>query len=146
MWRALTESDILGVLSSPEASAYQSAAIGAEQDVLQDAITAVVNQCRGYIADNPANSLAEGLTLPERTHLSACHLIRTELLTRLDLEVSKDRAAAAQNALQFFRDVAAGKVSLEQPTGALDTASASPSVETLSSRTRIATRANLAGL
>lgn len=146
MWRAITATDMLGVLNSTEAAAYQSAAIGSGQDPLEDATTAVVNQCRGYLADHPANNLAEGLTLPERVILPAMHMIRVELLTRLDLEVSKDRATAAQNALQFFRDCAAGKVAIEQPTGPLDTSTAAPVMDVLVQRERIAGRSNMAGL
>ncbi len=146
MWRAITSTDMLGVLNASEAAAYQTAAIGAGQDPLADATTQVVNQARGYIADHPANNLAAGETLPERAILPALHLIRVELLTRLDLEVSKDRATAASNALQFFRDVAAGKVALEQPDGELDTQTAAPTIETLASRDRIASRDKLSGL
>jgi hypothetical protein len=146
MWRELTEDDVLGVLNAGETAAYQSASAGAGQDVLVDAITAVVNQCRGYIGDNPSNELAEGLTLPERVHLSALHIIRVEMLTRLDLEVSKDRAAAKADAIRFFERVSDGKVSIEQPTGATDDSGASPRVETLNSRGRLADRSKLSGL
>lgn len=146
MWRPLTEADVLGVLSEPEAAAYQSAAIGAGQTVLASALGVVVNQCRGYIGDNPANTLAAGLTLPERVHLSALHIVRVELLTRLDLEVSKDRADAKRDAIRFFERVSDGKVQLESPTGATDDSGSSPRTETLSSRERISTREKLNGL
>ncbi len=62
MWRELTEADVMGVMSEPEALAYQSAATGIGQDVLADVLGQVVNHCRGYIADNTQNQLAEGLT------------------------------------------------------------------------------------
>jgi hypothetical protein len=146
MWRELTEEDVQGVLNEPEASAYQVAAAGSGQDVLADAIKTVVNQCRGYIADNSANSLADGLTLPERVHLSALHIIRVEMLTRLDMEVSKDRESAKRDAIRFFERVADGRVAIEQPTGTLDESGGSAGVETLSSRDRIATREKLSGL
>ena len=146
MWRELTETDVQGVLNEPEASSYQTAAIASGQDVLADAITAVVNQCRGYIGDNPQNALAEGLTLPERVHLSALHIIRVELLTRLDLEVSKDREAAKRDAIRFFERVSEGKVQIEQPTGTTDDSGPSQRVETLNSRDRIADRSKLSGL
>jgi hypothetical protein len=146
MWRELTEDDLNGVLNASENAAYQAAATGIGQDVLSDAITAVVNQCRGYIADHPANSLAAGLTLPERVHLSALHIIRVEMLTRLDIEVSKDRMDAKRDAIRFFERVAEGRVAIESPTGETDDSSPSPSVETLSSRTRIADRSKLSGL
>jgi hypothetical protein len=146
MWREITEDDIFGVLSEPEAAAYQTAAIATGQDVLADATGTVVNQCRGYIADHPGNALAEGLTLPDRVILSALHILRVELLTRLDMEVSKDRADAKRDAIRFFERVADGRVGIEQPDGATDDSSPSPSVETLNSRERVATRETLSGL
>lgn len=145
-WRALTETDVLGVMNSAETEAYQAAVIGVGQDALADAIKVVVNQCRGYIADNPSNSLAAGVTLPERVHLSALHLIRVEMLTRLDMEVSKDRESAKRDAIRFFERVSEGKVAIEQPEGAIDTASPAQTIETLSTNERQATRAKLAGL
>lgn len=146
MWRELTEADVQGVLNEPETTAYQAAAIGSGQDVLADALTVVVNQCRGYIGDNPANSLAAGLTLPERVHLSALHIVRVELLTRLDMEVSKDRAEAKRDAIRFFERVSDGKVAIESPDGETEETGSSPRTETLSSRERIATRATMKGL
>ena len=146
MWRELTEADVFGVLSEPEAAAYQSAAIGAGQDVLADILGQVVNHCRGYIADNSANALAEGITLPERCLRPALHLIRKDLLTRLDLEVSEDRRKDAAEALRFFERVADGKVGIEQPTGAIDNSSPSPAISLLSNHERQATREKLSGL
>lgn len=146
MWRELTEADVFGVLSEPEAAAYQSSAIGAGQDVLADILGQVVNHCRGYIADNSANALAEGITLPERCLRPALHLIRKDLLTRLDLEVSEDRRKDAAEALRFFERVADGKVAIEQPTGAIDNSSPSPAISLLSNNERQATRQNLSGL
>jgi len=146
MWRVLTEADVQGVLSEPENSAYQTAAIALGQDPLDDAITAVVNQCRGYIADNPANTLAAGLTLPERVILPALHIIRVELLTRIDIEVSKDRADSKRDAIRFFERVSEGRVAIESPTGTTEDSGGTPSMETLASRTRIATREKLGGL
>jgi hypothetical protein len=146
MWRALTEADLQGVLTEPETTAYQAAAAASGQDVLSDAITVVVNQCRGYIADHPGNALAEGLTLPERVHLSALHMIRVEMLTRLDIEVSKDRQEAKREAIRFFERVADGKVAIEAPTGVTEDSGGTPSCETLSSRERISTREKMSGL
>lgn len=146
MWREITEDDILGVLNSAEQAAYQSAVIGSGQDPQQDAVTAVVNLCRGYIADNPSNQLAEGVTLPDRVILSALHIIRVEIMTRLDLEVSEDRRNSKRDAIRFFERVADGKVSIEQPVGATEASGSSPSMETLNSRERIADRSKLSGL
>ncbi|MGE9268661.1 MAG: hypothetical protein ACQKBY_11235 [Verrucomicrobiales bacterium] len=146
MWREITEDDILGVLNAAEKSAYQTAVIGSGQDPVADAITGVVNQCRGYIADWPGNKLAAGLTLPERAILSALHLIRPELLTRLDLEVSEDRRTAAKAAIRFFERCADGKVQLEQPDGETDESGGVQAIEVVSKHDRISTRETLNGL
>jgi len=146
MWRELTEADVLGVLNAPETAAYKSKAAAVGQDVLAGVITAVVNQCRGYLADNAENTLAEGVTLPERVHLSALHIIRVELLTRLNVEASKDRVEARRDAIRFFERAADGKVSIEQPTGAIDTSGPVQTIETISSNEREATREKLSGL
>ena len=145
-WITVTEADVLGVLNSYETAAYQSAAAGAGQDVLADVIAQVVNHCRGYIADNLQNHLAEGVTLPERALRPALHLIRKDLLTRLDLEVSKDRADDAREALRFFERVADGKVQMEQPIGTIDTSGAAQMIDVISNHQRQATRKNLSGL
>lgn len=146
MWREITEDDVLGVLNAPEVAAYQTAAAGDGQDVLADVTSQVVNHCRGYIADNRENQLAEGLTLPERCIRPALHLIRKDLLTRLDLEVSEDRRKDASEAIRFFERVADGKVSIEQPDGAIDTSGPVQTIETISNNERQATREKLSGL
>lgn len=146
MWRELTEADVLGVLNALETAAYQTAAAGDGQDVLADIIGQVVNHCRGYIADNRENKLAAGLTLPERCLRPALHLVRKDLLTRINLEVSEDRRKDASEALRFFERVAEGKVTIEQPDGATDNSSPAPSITVLSNNERQSTRDNLAGL
>lgn len=108
---------MLGVLNATEKRAYTTLVKGEGQDVFADISGTVVQQCRGYIADNPENKLAEGNTLPDRAILPALHMIRLEMLTRLDQEVSDPRAKAAANALRFFEQVAKGDVTLEQPDG-----------------------------
>jgi len=146
MWRELTGTDVLGVLNEPEKLAYERVAAAGTQDVMLDVLTTVVNQCRGYIGDNKANKLAAGVTLPERTHLSALHLIRVELLTRLDLEVSDARAKAAANALRFFERVSDGRVQIEQPEGATDDSGVSQQIEGSAPKQRLFTRDTQRGL
>lgn len=145
-WRELTGADVLGVCSEPEKTAYEIAATAPGQDVMAQAIGLVVDQCRGYIADHPQNKLAAGTTLPKRCHLAALHLIRVELLTRLDMEVSKDREGARRDALRFFERVADGRVQLELPEGEVDARGPSQTVTMLSNHERRATRENLSGL
>lgn len=146
MWRELTEADVLGVLNATETSVYQTVVAGIGQDVLADIIGQVVNHCRGYIADNPANKLAEGVTLPDRCIRPALHLIRKDLMTRIDIEISEDRRKDATEALRFFERVADGKIAIEQPTGATDDSGTTQTMEVISNNERQATRQKLSGL
>ncbi len=146
MWREPTEADVLDVLNAPETIAYQAAAKRTGQDVLAGIFKKVVDFCRGYIGDNPANQLAAGMTLPDRAMRPAMHLVRVDLLTRLGREVDEDRRTAGKEALRFFERVSDGKVQIEQPEGALDTSGPVSSVEVVSQHERQATRQTMAGL
>lgn len=146
-WREPTEADILATLSAPEKAAYLTAAIADGQDVLAAVFGHVVPFCRGYIADWHANRLAAGLTLPERVMRPAMHLARKDLITRLDLEVSRDRETDAREAIRFFERVADGKIDIELPPGAVDESGAGGTlIQVVSRHDRQATRQNLAGL
>ncbi len=146
MWREITEADVQGVFSAPELAAYQAAAIAEGQDPMADLIEGVVNQARGYIGDNTANRLADGLTLPERCIRPALHMLRPDLLTRIDLPVSDDRRSAAREAIRFFERVADGRVQIEQPDGATDDSGAAQAMEVLSGADRVFTRRKQSGL
>ena len=146
-WREPTESNILDVLSAPEKTAFLAAAKAAGQDVLAGVFSKVVNFCRGYIGDNKANKLAAGETLPDRVMRPAMHIARKDLLTRLNMAVSQDRADDAKEAVRFFERVADGKVEIELPEGATDDSGTGATlIETVSSNERQATREKLAGL
>lgn len=145
-WRELTEDDVLGVLNVAETEAYQFSVIGDDQNPREDAIRGVVQQCRGYIGDFASNQLAEGLTLPERVILPALHLVRVELMNRLDITVSEDRRMAARAAMRFFERVSEGKVAIERPEGATEETGSSPIMQSASTRPTIASRHQLRGL
>ncbi|MFU8894009.1 MAG: phage protein Gp36 family protein [Luteolibacter sp.] len=117
MWREITEDDVLGVLSAQETQAYQFSGIQAGQDVLETVLPSVVQNVRSYIADNPENRLAPGNTLPQRCILPAMHMVRHELLTRLDQQISDARRDDIREARKFFERVAEGKVTIEKPDG-----------------------------
>jgi hypothetical protein len=78
--------------------------------------------------------------------LSALHMMRVELLDRLEMEVSTSRAKAKADAIRFFEQAARGEVAIEQPTGAIEDSGSGGRTETLSSRARQATRESLKGL
>jgi hypothetical protein len=117
MWRELTEDDVLAALNEPESTAYQTAVIAAGQDVLADITGQVVAECRAHIADCARNSLAPGLTLPERVLYHAVALIRFRMMTRLDIEVGEDRRREQRDAVEFFRRVSECKVAIEPGDG-----------------------------
>lgn len=146
MWRELTEDDVLGVLNATETSIYQSVLAGAGQDVLADIMTRVVQHARSYIADNPVNRLGEGNTLPERAIRPALHLIRVDLLTRLDMEVSDDRRKASSEAIRFFERISDGKGAIEQPDGATEPSGPVQTIDIVRSHEQRTNRDTLAGL
>lgn len=147
MWTAITPQDVRFSLSRFEREAYQTLATDDDEQVIAEAIAAVVPGLQGYIADNPQNSIPQDITLlPERVHKAAVHLIRVELLTRLDLEVSEDRRKAADEALRLFIRIADGKSHVEQPQGATAPGSPTQTIDVINSKRRLATRENLKGL
>jgi hypothetical protein len=147
MWRTPTSEDVLSVLNETERAAYVSIATGDGQDVMTDVIKSVVNWARGYINDNAANSMADGVTLPERCFRPALHIIRKDLITRLNLELTKDRESDAKEAIRFFERVAEGKVRIEQPVGLpIDTSGATPVIDVVKSENRRVTRESLRGI
>ena len=145
-WRTLTTADVLGVLSVPETLLLDTIDGEAGQSVLTDLFATVVNHCRGYIADNKANALASGLTLPERVIRPALHLLRLDLLTRLDCEISEDRRKSASEAIRFFERVSDGKISIEPPNGNLEAPATGAGISLISTHERLATRQNLSRL
>lgn len=144
-WIEITEAKVKAAMSSPEIEALKLAAIAAGQNPLAEIIATAVQEARAHIADCKTNSLAAGSTVPERVEHHLVAIIRYRMLTRVDLEASEDRRVEYREAIRFFQRVSECKVSIEQPTGAVDTSSSESQTETLSSRERIG-RAQLGGL
>ena len=145
-WVEITEAMAKGAMSSPELDAINLAAIAGGQDPLADITATAVQEARAHIADCAANSLAVGATVPERCVHHILAIIRYRMLTRIDMEVSEDRRAEYKAAMRFFERVAECKVSIESPDGETEESGSTTSVQTIDSRTRIATRNKLSGL
>ena len=146
-WREITEEDLLSALTEPESSAYTMAAIGRGQDTFDDAMRMTVHKVRGYIADNQANVLAAGLTLPDRVIADALALMRWNVLTRLPVAISDERTTAYKDAIRFFERVADGKVRIERPEGVeVSKEDAGETVEVVHSVRQRASRRDLRGL
>lgn len=148
MWSEPTEADLLGVLNAFETVKYQEKAKANGQDVFRDTMTKIVDHCRGYIASNPANRLAAGYTLPDSVMLSALHLMRIELLTRLKQVVDEDRKQAGKDATRFLERIAENKFKIEKPEGIEESTQQIPSatIEIIHKQDRDFTRESLGGL
>lgn len=145
-WVTITAAMVRGAMSAPELSAINVAAIAGGQDPLDDITGTAVQEARAHIADCASNALAAGETVPERCVHHILAIIRFRMLTRIDMEVSEDRRTEYKTALRFFERVAECKVAIEAPEGATEASGSQPSVETISTRARVATRSSLSGL
>lgn len=108
-WRTIAENDLLQKMNSSEFDAVA--------DVVDGVIEQVVDMVRGYIASNPRNTLdATAATLPERLIGPACSVIVVDAYSSqggMLIDLGETRAKAKDEALRLFRDVAAGRFSIE---------------------------------
>ncbi len=150
MWRAITEADVETVLLGPELEAIRSAAgaaDGSEDDKLDAIIEKVVNACRSHIEDCETNRLGPAGTLPERAIDHALVIIRTRLLSRINLELGETRAREHKEAVDFFHRVAECKVKIEMPDAEdIVQETNTPSMETVVSSTPQMGKQSLGGL
>ena len=144
-WRAPTEIDLTGSLSDAELQAYRDAATGEnEGDPIAAQLTTVVDLVRGYCR---AGSVVMGPagTLPPTLIRPAMDFLAVDVVKRLPIDLSEDRRRARDSALSIFRDVAAGKMRVED-YGASATASSGDGVELASSRPNLTSRHQMDGL
>lgn len=130
MWITLTTDDVLSSLSGAEKTAVQTAAkAGGQGDPLAAIVSEITNEVRGYIAARTSNQLSATLTeIPDELKRAALARVRFEAFTRLPVGrslLTEDRVAANDAAIALFRDVAAGRFSIVQPTIASTAAVAS---------------------
>lgn len=148
-WATLTEAKFLQHCTGAETNAIKTAALGTGQgEPLTDTLAKVVQEVRGYVAGNAQNTLGEGVTIPNELENAACAIARYRALNRLPVKslLTETRIAEYRDALTLLRDVAAGRFAIEQPATQSDQVITGPAVEVVTSTTRNATRAKLAGL
>jgi hypothetical protein len=144
-WRAPTESDLSGSISAAEIAAYRAAAVDSSQgDPVTAQLASVLDLVRGYcragsVAMGPAGTIPETLIRPAMDYLAV------DVVKRLPRGVSEDRRRARESALAIFRDVAGGKMRVED-YGASATASSGASAEVASSRPITTSPNQLGGL
>lgn len=148
-WVTLTSDDLSRGLTGPESTAVKTAALGAGQgDPVPGIIADVVAEIRGYVAANKANILGAGATIPDKLRAAAISRLRFEAFTRLPVGrnlLTEDRVKANEAAISLFRDVAAGRFAIDEPTTPSDESVPSPR-PSFTRRTREFTRANQDGL
>jgi hypothetical protein len=145
----ITEADVLTKLSGPEIAAMKTAAMQAAQtNPLPEIIEQVVGEVRGRVAACTKNILGDGETIPQELLGAAINRIRFELATRLPVPglLTAARDKANDQAIAMLRDVSRCEVAIVGPEVPAEEQPAGPGVEIVSSTTRKATRAKLAGL
>jgi phage gp36-like protein len=148
-WITLTEDSFLEQITGAEANAIKTAALASGQgEPLTNTLLKIVQTVRGYVAANAQNKLGEGSTIPQELESAAVSIARYTALNRLPVKslLTETRISEYKDALTLLRDVAAGRFAIEQPTTESEQVISGPAVEIVSSTTRQATRAKLAGL
>lgn len=135
MWRKPTEDDLVATLSRKEVDAYRGDfEIEAVELLLSDTVAYV----RTYISSNGNVRMdPDETTLPASCISPAMDYAAFKLLKRRNVKVNADRETAYNDAMTYFRDVAAGKVNPESYGSATTDTTGGPAVEIVtSSRSR----------
>lgn len=149
MWITITEDHIKTRITGDELEAARTAALADNQpDPVADVVAQITREVRGYVAANPLNRIGQGQTIPDECLKSALALIVKELCGRLPGKVllKDERQKANDDAVMFFRDVAAGKFRIEQPQVDTEEKISGPATQLVASRPRLATRERMQGL
>ena len=131
MWRKPTEDDIVATLSRNEVEAYRKDfEIEAVERLLSDTVAYV----RTYISSNGNVRMdPDESTLPASCISPAMDYAAFKLLKRRNVKVNADRETAYNDAMTYFRDVAAGKVNPESYGSATTDTTGGPAVEIVTS-------------
>lgn len=120
-WRAITEADVLAVLTEPERIAVDESATGDQGSPVAAVIVSATAEARDRIAAHSANKLdADASTVPEGMVHHLVAIIRYRLLSRLPVQslITEARTQEYRDARNYLTDVAKGLVSIEQPVSA----------------------------
>ncbi len=148
-WIILTEALVLGKLAGPELAALKTKALAVGQDnPLPDVIDQVTREVRGYVKANANNLLdANPYSIPDELTTATLNRVRFELATRLPVSslLTEDRRQANRDAIAMFRDVAAGRFTIQQPGNVSTEQSAGPAVKRVSHERQRFSRERLRG-
>ena len=131
MWRKPTENDMVATLSRKEVDAYKNDfEIEAVEQLLSDTTAYVRSYIRsnGNVRMDPDES-----TIPASCISTAMDYAAYKLLKRHNLKVNESRENAYNDALTYFRDIAAGKNNPESFGSAPTDTSGGPAIEIVTS-------------
>lgn len=121
-WLQITSDDVKQRFSSDELEKLQTLGMSDGQaDPLPGVISEVTDEARGYVAARAGNVLGPSGTIPPQVRAACVSIIIWRLAGRLAiggaerLLRSETRQQDYQDALQFLKDVAAGKIKVDQP-------------------------------
>lgn len=110
-WRPLTETDLLSSLNAVEVAGYTQAALTKGNEPVEEILTNVSHEARGYIAGCKENILLpEGATLPPEVIAHALAIARHRLLAFAGITVDDARKLEFEEAGKFFLAVSKGHV------------------------------------
>ena len=139
MWRKPTENDLVATLSRKEIDAYKNDfEIEAVEQLLSDTAAYVRSHIRsnGNVRMDPDES-----TIPASCISTAMDYAAYKLLKRHNVRVNETRENAYNDALTYFRDIAAGKNNPESYGSSPTDSSGGPAIEVVTS-SRIRTDAS----
>ena len=130
-WRKPTETDLVATLSRQEVDAYRKDfEIEAVDQLLSDAAAYVRSYIRsnGNVRMDPDES-----TLPASCISPAMDYAAYKLLKRRNVRVNESRETAYNDAMTYFRDIAAGKNNPESYGSDPSDSSGGPAIEVVTS-------------
>lgn len=112
-WVRINEQDLIASLSKQELDAFRTSS-DFESDPVEKQIAAVVAKVRSHIrASRTATLDPDPMTLPPSVVSDAMDFLRYVILTRHDIPVNESRTKAWESAKETFRDIASGKIKVE---------------------------------
>ena len=111
MWRKLTEDDLVAALSQKEVDAYRN---DFEVDAVRILLDDTAAWARGYIRTNGNVRMDPSeTTLPASCVSPAMDYAVIKILKRINVNPNEVRQKAREDAIEFFKDVAAGRINPE---------------------------------
>lgn len=145
-WRKPARDDLVATISQKEVDAFARSA-----DFTRDPIDTLLERTASFVRmhiksnGNVRMSPAEH-ELPESVISPAMDYAASDVLKRLGLKVSEDRAKARADAVELFKAIADGKITPESYGVAEESASGGPAVEVVTSSRPRVTAQKLEGL